>query len=148
MLHIHSGDCAARIASGIFGGTHLVWSDNLFEGALPRADWGDPEWIAARAEALADYLGGRERAADLLRKRHVLLRDALAACSEVTLWFDSCLYDMMLLSSFLAFAGDGLSRGSRSGWCAERCGATAPGSPGTASWTKRKCARSTPDAAG
>ena len=108
MLHIHSGDCAARIASGIFGGTHLVWSDNLFEGALPRADWGDPEWIAARAEALADYLGGRERAADLLRKRHARLREALAACSEVTLWFDSCLYDMMLLFSFLAVAGDGL----------------------------------------
>ncbi len=104
MLHIHSGDWSAKAASSLFGGTHLAWTDNLFEGPLPPADWNDPAWYDARAAALADYLGGRVRAADLLKKQYDIVRNALARTDEVTLWFDSCLYDMMLLCQFLAFS--------------------------------------------
>ena len=108
MLHIHSGDWSAKAASALFGGTHLAWTDNLFEGPLPPTDWNDPAWYAARGEALADYLGGKDRAAILLKKRYDIIRDALAQTDEVTLWFDSCLYDMMLLCQFLYFAREDL----------------------------------------
>ena len=110
MLHIHSGDWSARAASALFGGPHLAWTDNLFEGPLPPTDWNDPAWYAARGEALAACLGGRERAAGLLRKRHDIVRNALGQADEVTLWFDSCLYDMMLLCQFLAFTGEELRK--------------------------------------
>ena len=103
MLHIHSGDCSATAASGIFEGKHLVWSDNLFEGPLPRGDWNDAVWLDARAGALADYLGGRDRAAFLLGKRYEIIQEAVIRSTEITLWFDSCLYDMMLLCQFLWF---------------------------------------------
>ena len=108
MLHIHSGDWSAKAASALFGGTHLAWTDNLFEGPLPPTDWNAPAWYAARGEALADYLGGKDRAAILLKKRYDIIRDALAQTDEVTLWFDSCLYDMMLLCQFLYFARENL----------------------------------------
>jgi|GEM_PF-2326791 len=108
MLHIHSGDWSAKAASALFGGTHLAWTDNLFEGPLPPTDWDDPAWYDARAEALADYLGGREQATSLLRKRYDIVRKALARADEVTLWFDSCLYDMMLLCQLLHFAREEL----------------------------------------
>ena len=108
MLHIHSGDWAARAASALFGGTHLPWTDNLFEGPLPPANWNDPVWYDARGKALADHLGGSERAAELLKKRYDIVRSALAQTDEVTLWFDSCLYDMMLLCQFLCFAREEL----------------------------------------
>ena len=110
MLHIHSGDWSAKAASSLFGGTHLAWTDNLFEGPLPPADWNDPAWYDARAEALADYLGGKVRAAELLKKRYDIVRSALARADEVTLWFDSCLYDMMLLCQFLCFAREELRK--------------------------------------
>ena len=110
MLHIHSGDWSAKAASSLFGGTHLAWTDNLFEGPLPPADWNDPAWYDARAEALADHLGGKVRAAGLLRKRYGIVRNALAQADEVTLWFDSCLYDMMLLCQLLHFAREELRR--------------------------------------
>jgi hypothetical protein len=103
MLHIHSGDCSATAASGIFEGKHLVWSDNLFEGPLPRGDWNDAVWLDARAGALADYLGGRDRAAFLLGKRYEIIQEAVIRSTEITLWFDSCLYDMMLVCQFLWF---------------------------------------------
>ena len=110
MLHIHSGDWSAKAASSIFGGTHLAWTDNLFEGPLPPTDWNDPAWYDARGEALADYLGGKVRAALLLKKRHDIIRNALARTDEVTFWFDSCLYDMMLLCQFLYFAREDLRK--------------------------------------
>ena len=110
MLHIHSGDWSAQAASALFGGTHLPWTDNLFEGPLPLTERDDPEWYDVRGEALADYLGGRERAAALLKKRHDIVRNALARTDEVTLWFDSCLYDMMLLCQFLYFAREELRK--------------------------------------
>jgi len=103
MLHIHSGDCSANAVSGIIEGRHLVWSDNLFEGPLPCGDWNDAVWLDARASALADYLGGRERAAFLLGKRYEIIQEAVIRSTEITLWFDSCLYDMMLLCQFLRF---------------------------------------------
>ena len=103
MLHIHSGDCSANAASGFFEGRHLVWSDNLFEGPLPRGDWNDAVWLDARAAALADYLGGRERAAFLLGRRYQISQEAVIRTGEITLWFDSCLYDMLLLCQFLWF---------------------------------------------
>lgn len=103
MLHIHSGDCSAKAVSGIIEGRHLVWSDNLFEGPLPCGDWNDAVWLDARASALADYLGGRERAAFLLGKRYEIIQEAVIRSTEITLWFDSCLYDMMLLCQFLRF---------------------------------------------
>lgn len=103
MLHIHSGDCSAKAVSGIIEGRHLVWSDNLFEGPLPCGDWNDAVWLDARASALADYLGGRERAAFLLGKQYEIIQEAVIRSTEITLWFDSCLYDMMLLCQFLRF---------------------------------------------
>ena len=112
MLHIYSGEWAAKAAAAVFEGTHLAWTDNLFEGPLPPADWNDPVWYEARAEALADYLGGRERAAAMLGKRYDIIRNALAQTDEVTLWFDSCLYDMMLLCQLLYFAREELRRKS------------------------------------
>lgn len=108
MLHIHSGDWSAKAASTIFGGTHLAWTDNLFEGPLPNTGWNDPAWLDARAAALSDYLGGRDRAASLLAKRYDLIRKALDRGEDLTLWFDSCLYDMMLLCQFLQFTQDWL----------------------------------------
>ena len=110
MLHIHSGDWSARAASALFGGTHLPWTDNLFEGPLPLTEWDDPAWYDARGKALADHLGGSERAAELLKKRYDIVRSALAQTDEVTLWFDSCLYDMMLLCQFLYFAREELRK--------------------------------------
>ena len=110
MLHIHSGDWSAKAASALFAGTHLAWTDNLFEGPLPPTDWDDPAWYDARGEALADYLGGKDRAARLLKKRHNIIRNALAQTHEVTLWFDSCLYDMMLLCEFLYFGREDLRK--------------------------------------
>ena len=104
MLNIHSGDCSANAASGIIEGRHLVWSDNLFEGPLPRGDWNDAVWLDARAGALADYLGGCERAAFLLGRRYQIIQEAVIRSREITLWFDSCLYDMLLLCQFLWFA--------------------------------------------
>ena len=108
MLNIHSGDWSAEAASALFGGTHLAWTDNLFEGPLPPAEWNDSAWYDARAAALADHLGGRERAAAMLEKRCGIVRNALAQSDEITLWFDSCLYDMMLLCQFLYFAREEL----------------------------------------
>ena len=102
-LHIHSGDSSAEIVSKVIPGQHLAWTDNLFEGPLPKADWNDLTWFEARSAALADYLGGKEIASQKLASRYYVIREALNCECEVTLWFDSCMYDMMLLCQFLAF---------------------------------------------
>ena len=76
-LHIHSGDSAAITAAKVIPGQHLAWTDNLFEGPLPKADWNDLAWYEARSAALADYLGGKELASQRIASRYYVIREAL-----------------------------------------------------------------------
>jgi len=100
-LHIHSGDAAADLARGVIAGTHMSWHDLLMNGPLPAGDAGDA-WYDARAGALAPFAGNADRAGHFLRRKDRELSAAVAAASEITLWFDACLYDQLLLCALLA----------------------------------------------
>ncbi|NMA46538.1 MAG: hypothetical protein GX945_08255 [Lentisphaerae bacterium] len=100
-LHIHSGDAAAGLARGVIAGTHLSWHDLLMNGPLPSGD-DDDAWYETRAGALAPFAGGADKAGRFLRQRDQDLTAAIAAASEITLWFDACLYDQLLLCALLA----------------------------------------------
>jgi hypothetical protein len=100
-LHIHSGDAAADTARQLLAGQHLSWYDLLMYGPLP-AGHGDDSWYAARAEALQPFAGSAAGAERQLRQKDEELSAAIADASEITLWFDACLYDQLLLCALLA----------------------------------------------
>ena len=87
-LHIHSGDAAADLARGVIAGTHMSWHDLLMNGPLPAGDASDA-WYDARAGALAPFAGNADRAGLFLRRKDRELSAAVAAASEITLWFDA-----------------------------------------------------------
>jgi len=106
IIHIHTGDYAAAVASRILPGKCLVWTDLLFNGPLPDAMPLDIVWITSRANVLAPFLGGEVIAKSLVTKLYSKLFSAVAEADEINLWFDSCMYDQMLLCELLTVLPD------------------------------------------
>ncbi|MBO4631253.1 MAG: DUF1835 domain-containing protein [Lentisphaeria bacterium] len=103
-LHILNGDCALELWKQCgFSGQSLVWRETYLEGPLPETD--DLEaFRAARAEYLSHFAEldgiGPERLANYLRKLDDSVLD-LPEASDLTLWFDSCIFDQTLLMRIL-----------------------------------------------
>lgn len=100
-LHIHSGDEAANQARFAIPGMHLSWHDLMMRGPLPTTT-GDDAWYKTRAQALTPFAGSSDGAARHLRRQDDALAKAIADASDITLWFDACLYDQLLLCCLLA----------------------------------------------
>jgi len=108
ILHIFNGDCACDAWKRATGGTapFLVWRENYLEGPLP-ADVPREEFERARAEFLHGCVP--EYSADALTRFLTGLDarlDALTAQDCVVLWFDVCMFDMLMLSRILYLLKD------------------------------------------
>jgi hypothetical protein len=101
ILHVHSGDHAANLASQVVEGTHLVYSELLHEGPLPLPPFTD-QWYRARASVIAKQGYTEKEVEKKLRSQDEAIVEALDNHEHVVLWFDNCLYDQMILFFILA----------------------------------------------
>ena len=101
MLHVTNGDiAAARLRDEGVSGDVLVWRELLHEGLVEAVDY--PQLRVRRAGELADVLGLEAGAVEAeLRTRDDRLARALVDGEELVLWFETDLYDQLLLIDVL-----------------------------------------------
>lgn len=103
VIHIHSGDSAARTAQTAVAGKHLAFSDLLMVGPIPPIkglSWLD-DFVQMRSKVLYEELSVERYSLkgiqDKLHGELQTINEALMNADAVYLWFDHCLFDQMLL---------------------------------------------------
>jgi DNA-binding transcriptional MerR regulator len=106
LLHVTNGESAGNtLRQTNLGGAVLSWQDVLHEGPVPAVS--PAELRAVRAGFLSACGWGSERSLlESLERRDRLFEQALAAGTQVVLWFEPDLYDQLQLVQALALAGD------------------------------------------
>jgi hypothetical protein len=100
-LHVTNGDIAAeRLVEQRVGGDVLVWRDVLHEGPVPAVP--DEELRAVRAHFLAsEFDEDHDEISATLDERDARLDDAVRRNEEIVLWFETDMFDQLLLIDVL-----------------------------------------------
>ena len=106
IVNVFNGDCAFDVwRRNPTPGDFLVWRENYLIGDIPDLRFDAPEYIAARAAALAAGTPGEceRRINDIAAELDRMERSFAAAGANdtVVLWFDFCPFDRAMLFSLL-----------------------------------------------
>jgi len=104
VLHIFNGDCAYEKWKETTGGSdaYIVWRENYLEGPLPGLNVPEKDFYRIRAEFLHDCVPqySEEQLYHFLYSIEERVKN-LTCFDTVVLWFDACMFDMLMLSRIL-----------------------------------------------
>lgn len=106
-INLFNGDCATNEwRRSQLPGEILVWRENYLHGRLPdTTDLREFNGIrAAELHKIAPESPETEILRDLEQMHRTLL--SLTPCDQLTLWFDTCPYDQIMLTRILALLAD------------------------------------------